>query len=111
MNTRVHSEPATLLVPILQQLQQRLHSILQTSGNTDCTEANIRDVHGNSLTDLTFAVTEACSDSIPDDGLDDILLAQCETDELLLTCDSSSVVAVDSDEIELTCDGMGWMQC
>jgi len=29
-------------------------------------------VHGNSLTDLTFAVTEACGESIPDGRLDDI---------------------------------------
>jgi len=93
-------------VPLLQQLQQRLQSVLHSSGNSDCTEASGSTAHGNSLTDLTFAAAAACSECIPDDGLDDLLLAECEceADDLLLTCDTSSETAVDSGQMELTCD-------
>ena len=109
----IHTEPATLLVNVqsaassrppvslLQQLQERLQSVLLASGNTDASSSG---ADGNSLADLTFTAAAAGGECIPDE----LMLAECgecDSGRLLLTCEtSSSVTSVHTGNIELTCD-------
>jgi len=53
-------------------------------------QPSVNAVSGEALTDFTFAAAAVASECILDDGLDEMLVACCETGDLLMNCDELS---------------------
>ena len=77
----IRSTAASRPLSVLQQLQQRLQLVLTNCGNAHVCGVNV--VSGHSLADLAFASAAAVTDCIPDDGLDELMVAAGETGELM----------------------------
>jgi len=125
----IQTEPVRLLADIqstavsrplsmLLQLQQRLQLVLSSCGNADV--CGVNGVSGQGLADLTFAAAAVGADCIPDDGLDELMIAadedRCLADLAFASAatgtdcipddglDELMVAAGETGELMMTCD-------